>query len=255
MKILIIEDEANTARELGIMLSAIDPAIEICSILDSVEQSLKWFEDHQQPDLIFSDIQLADGLCFSIYAQVKIKCPIIFCSAFDEYLLTAFETNAISYLLKPVTKEKLQGALDKFNVLKSAFKPEPYNNAIEMLLKQIKQPHQTALLVNQGEKIIPVQTKDIACFYMENTIIQVITVKQQKYFIISTLDELEKKVNGDYFYRANRQFLINRSAVVNAERFFARKLVIKLNVETPETITVSKVKAVEFLTWLENGHG
>jgi two-component system response regulator LytT len=254
MKVLIIEDEAKTARELSSMLSAIDPAIEICAILDSVEQSLKWFKDHPQPDLIFSDIQLADGLCFSIYEQVKIKCPMIFCSAFDEYLLTAFETNAISYLLKPVTREKLQGALNKFDTLKSAFECEPYSNAIEMLLKQIKQPNQTTLLVNQGEKIIPIETKNIACFYMENTLIQVITLKQQKYFIINTMDELEKKLDHHYFYRANRQFLINRDSIINAERFFARKLVINLSVDIPETIKVSKVKAVEFLTWLENGY-
>jgi two-component system response regulator LytT len=254
MHVLIIEDEAKTARELSSLLSAIDPKIKIVTVLDSVEQAILWFNNNPQPDLIFSDIQLADGLCFSIYERVKIKCPIIFCSAFDEYLLTAFETNAISYLLKPVTKDKLQGALDKFNMLKAAFDNEPYGNAIEMLLKQIKKPYKTTLLVNQGEKIIPIHTKDIACFYMENTVIQVITLQHQKYFIISTMDELEKKVDHDYFYRANRQFLINRNAIINAERFFARKLVIKLSVDTPEIITVSKVKATEFLAWLENGH-
>lgn len=254
MKVLIIEDEAKTARELSNLLTSIDPHIKISGILDSVEQAIEWFTHNPQPDLIFSDIQLADGLCFSIYEQVKIKCPIIFCSAFDEYLLTAFETNAISYLLKPVTKDKLQGALNKFNTLKAAFDSEPYSNAIEILLKQVKQPYKTTLLVNQGEKIIPIQTKDIACFYMENTVIQVITLKHQKYFIVNTMDELEKKVDHDYFYRANRQFLINRNAIINAERFFTRKLIIKLSVETPETITVSKVKATDFLTWLENGH-
>ena len=254
MNVLIIEDEAKTARELSSLLIAIDPKIVIFAILDSVEQSLQWFKDNPQPDIIFSDIQLADGLCFSIYEQVKIKCPIVFCSAYDEYLLSAFETNAISYLLKPVTKEKLQGALNKFNTLKSAFENEPYGNAVEMLLKQIKQPHKITLLVNQGEKIIPIQTQDIACFYMEDTVIQVITLKQQKFFIVNTMDELEKKVDHNNFYRANRQFLINRSAIINAERFFARKLVVNLNVETPQTITISKVKATEFLTWLENGH-
>lgn len=254
MNVLIIEDEAKSARELSSLLTTIDPQIRICAILDSVDQSLQWFKENPQPDLIFSDIQLADGLCFLIYEQIKIKCPIIFCSAFDEYLLTAFETNAISYLLKPITKEKLQGALNKFNTLKLAFDNEPYGNAIEMLLKQIKQPYKTTLLVNQGEKIIPIQTQDIACFYMENTVIQVITLKHQKYFIVNTMDELEKKLDHESFYRANRQFLINRSAIINAERFFSRKLVVKLSVETPETITISKVKAIEFLNWLENGH-
>jgi len=254
MNVLIIEDEAKTARELSSQLNSIDPRINISAILDSVEQAVEWFNNNPQPDLIFSDIQLADGLCFSIYEQVKIKCPIIFCTAFDEYLLTAFETNAISYLLKPVTKDKLQGALNKFNTLKSAFGIEPYSNAIEMLVKQMKQPFKTTLLVNQGEKIIPIQTQDIACFYMENTVIQVITLKHQKYFIVNTMDEMEKKVDHGCFYRANRQFLINRNAIINAERFFARKLVIKLSVETPETITVSKVKATEFLGWLENDY-
>lgn len=251
MNVLIIEDEAKAARELSNMLVHIDDTINVLTILDSVEQSLQWFANHQQPDLIFSDIQLADGLCFDIYQQINIQSPVVFCTAFDEYLMDAFDTNAVSYLLKPITHEKLEKALDKFNMLRSAFEKEKDQTAFTGLLQQLKYNYKTALLVHYKEKIIPVQVKDIAFFYLDKTVLNITTVSNQKYFMSSTMDEVEKMLDPSVFYRANRQFIINKTAIMNAEHFFARKLVVKLCVEAPENIVVSKAKASEFLHWLE----
>lgn len=251
LNVLIIEDEAKAARELANMLKLIDEGINVLAIVDSVEQSLQWFAANKQPDLILSDIQLADGLCFEIYSQFSIKSPVIFCTAFDEYLMNAFDTNAISYLLKPVTREKLEKALDKFQAMKQAFGKTGDNNLTD-LLQQLKCQYKAALLVHHKEKIIPVPVKDIAYFYLDKAYITIVTNSNQKFHLSSTLDDIEKSLDPLLFYRANRQFLINKAAITNAERFFARKLVAKLAVDTPETVIVSKAKASEFLQWLES---
>lgn len=251
INVLIIEDEAKAARELANMLKLIDDTINIITILDSIEQSLQWFSQNKQPDLIFSDIQLADGLCFEIYQKIQVKSPVIFCTAFDEFLMNAFETNAVSYLLKPITKERIEKALEKFHSFRSVFEKDKTNPNLSELLQQLKFNYKTALLVNQLEKIIPVQVKDIAFFYLDKTTVNITTLNNQKYYLSSALDDVEKMIDPALFYRANRQFLINKYAIANAERFFARKLVARLKVDTPETIVVSKAKASDFLQWLE----
>lgn len=250
-RILIVEDEAKAARELAGILHAIDTDIEVLATLDSVEQAIAWFGANNQPDLIFSDIQLADGLCFDIYNQVNIQSPIIFCTAFDEYLMEAFETHAVSYLLKPVTRNKIEKALDKFYSLKSVFEKQEDQLKLHSLLRQVSHSYKTAMLVYQKEKIIPVQVKDIAFFYLNETVVNISTLSGQRYYLSTKMDELEKVLDPSMFCRANRQFLVNRAAVANAEKFFARKLAVKLTVSTPENIIVSKAKASEFLHWLE----
>lgn len=253
MRILIIEDEAKAARELQHILQQADADLEVVDTIESVERALQWFDIHPLPDLIFSDIQLADGLCFDLFRQRRIPTPVIFCTAFDEFLLHAFDTNAVSYLLKPVTREKVVKALDKYSLLKAAFDKGPAQQNLQHLLQQLPASYKTALLVHQQEKIIPLAVKEIAFFYLDNHVITATTLNHQKYFLTTTLDELEKLVEPSLFYRANRQFLIGRHAIVNAERFFARKLVVKLQVPVPEPIVVSKAKASEFLHWLEGG--
>jgi len=252
MNVLIIEDEPRAAKELKKMILQIDDTIQVAGILESVEQAKEWFAHNTQPDLILSDIQLADGLSFEIYNQVQVTSAVIFCTAFDEYLLHAFETNAVSYLLKPITIEKLEKALEKYEHMKASFANAQVPNNLQSLMQVIKPVHKTALLVNEKEKIIPVQVKDIACIYLDNTILQITTLQNRKYFITATMDETEKILNPADFYRANRQYLINRAAIANAERFFARKLVVKLVVPTEEQIVVSKAKSGDFLQWLES---
>lgn len=251
MRILIIEDEAKAARELSALITKADDTLQVMAITDSVEQTLQWLAANPAPDLIFSDIQLADGLSFEIFEKRKIGSPVIFCTAFDEYLMEAFDTNAVSYLLKPVTAEKVEKALEKFRQLKSAFRKEEQLPGMQQLLHQLKQPYKTALLVNQQEKIIPVQVKEIAYFYLDKTLVHITTLNKQQYCMSASLDDIEASLDPADFYRANRQFLINRGAIANAERSFARKLVARLQVNTPESIVVSKAKASDFLQWLE----
>lgn len=251
MKILIIEDEINAAKELERILLNQDTTNEVLAILDSVEAGIDFLERESPPELIFSDIQLADGMCFEIYGEVPVKSPIIFCTAYDEYMLDAFETNAVSYILKPITEEAVAKAIEKFKRLKSAFEPAVATRSIEKLGQQLKYTYKKTLLVEQREKIIPLPVSDIAYLYLENTVIKIATLKGQQYFITSTLDELERILDPELFYRANRQFIINRLAIASIERFFSRKLISKLVVETPETIVISKANSSDFLRWLE----
>lgn len=253
MTVVIIEDEMKAARDLQRMLQAIDDTIQVLTILDSIENGKQWFETNENPDLIFSDIQLADGLCFDLFKQVEVKCPVIFCTAFDEYLMTAFDTNAISYLLKPVSMEKMEKALAKYLTLKVGFQKKRAIDQIGNLLSGLKPAYKSTLLVHQKEKIIPVAVQEVAFFHLDAPMVSIVTLTQQKYHLALNLDDIEKTVDPAIFYRANRQFIINRTAIRTAEKFFARKLVAQLSVKTPEPVIVSKAKSSDFLKWLEGG--
>lgn len=251
MNILIIEDEIRTANELEKILLSIDPTIHILDKIDSIEASIAYLENNDHPDLIFADIQLADGMSFEIFQSIEVKSPIIFCTAFDEYMTEAFDTNAISYILKPVNKEKVSAALQKFQNLRIAFEPVKAAQNIANATRQLKLTYKTTLLVEHRQNIIPLPVSEIAFLYLDKTIIKITTFNNQTYHLTSSMDELEKNIDPEVFYRANRQFLINKKSIANIERFFTRKLAAKLIVSTPETVVVSKAKASEFLRWIE----
>lgn len=252
MKIVIIEDERFTARDLAQTLVQLDPSIEIMSILHSVEEGRAWFTDNGTPDLIFRDIQLGDGLSFEILGSEFV--PVIFCTAFDEYALNAFNSNGIDYILKPFTSESVGAALQKFKNLTKAKKealPDQYE-AVRRLLSEIKSPKPSSLLIQHRDVIMPIKIEDIAVFQLDYGLVQLLTFKKTKHFPNKSLDELEAIV-GEDFFRINRQFLVNRKAIVNASSIFSRKLSLSLSVAVDETITVSKEKSPVFLQWLSGG--
>ncbi|MCT3914446.1 DNA-binding response regulator [Elizabethkingia anophelis] len=251
MKILIIEDEVLTARELERMLMKIDDSITVVKILDSVSESISFLKHNKDIDLIFSDIQLVDGNSFELHDQGLVNCPIVFCTAFNEYLLKAFKTNALSYILKPLNIIEIENALMKYGSFKDAFQSRLQATSLQKVSSDLGLSFKSTLLLEQRGKIIPMPIKEIACFYLENSWTQVITKANQKYTVTSSLEVLEKQLNPDFFYRANRQFLIGRSSILSIERFFLRKLAVKLIVETPERVVISKAKASSFLRWLE----
>lgn len=250
MNILIIEDEAKTARELKVMVQRLDKGWQVTDILDTVKAAVDWFQSNPAPDLVFSDIQLADGLCFEIFRSVEVTCPVIFCTAYDQYAIQAFEANGIDYLLKPVDEDRLAGSLRKYKQLKQVLGGKaPAMN--DQLLAQLQARYKDSLLVFSKDKIIPVKTTDIAFIYSAGGTVTVCTRDRQAYLLKEALDELEPQLDPQLFFRANRQFIINRYALVMAEHFFSRRLVVKLEVETPERIVVSKVKAPALLAWME----
>ena len=254
MRVLIIEDERKAAQELQFQLLSLRPEWAIVDTLPSAADAIEWLSENRSPDLIFSDIQLADAVCFEIFKKVKVSCPVIFCTAYDEYAIRAFETNGIDYLLKPIDKARLEGSLNKLDMLRNALvhpHPNPEAN-IAALIGSLQTPVPKTILVHLKEKIIPVSYSDIAFFYYNQGLVMIKLNNGSSYHITQFIDEIETTADARQFYRANRQFLINRNAIRNIEKFFARKLVVKLNVDTPETLIVSKAKAGDFLTWLEN---
>ena len=252
MKIIVIEDEKFTADDLISTITSVEPEAEIVATLNSVKSSISYFRSQPHPDLIFSDIQLGDGLSFEIFNAVKITTPVIFCTAYDEYALNAFKTNSIDYVLKPFSTSAVEDALVKFNSLKQTFggNDQQYK-AIINLLQSRQTPQASSVLVHYKDKIMPLRLDHIALFYLDNKITYLTTLDQKTYSINKNLEELEQ-ISGNHFFRVNRQCLINRKTVIDASHYFSRKLSINITVPFHEKITVSKEKTPQFLAWLEN---
>lgn len=250
MKIVIIEDEELTANDLASTLVKADKTVEIEAVLRSVKESVSYFMENRDADLIFCDIQLGDGLSFEIFKKCTVNAPVIFCTAFDEYALKAFKANGIDYILKPFSKNTISDALQRYRVLKDNFiaKNLPVEKIREMLENR-KSMKQNTILVFHRENIIPVKIKDIAVFYIENEVSHLITFNRQHHTINKTIEELES-IAGYNFFRANRQFLINRNAVKDASQYFSRKLTVTLTIPFSDKITISKEKVTSFLDWL-----
>ena len=249
MKIIIIEDEKLTAEDLAETILRAEPTAEIISVLSSVKEARAYFNGPVDADLVFSDIQLGDGLSFEIFRDKEPDIPVIFCTAYDEYALNAFKTNGIDYILKPFSLQTVQAALDKYKNLKKVLSPLPNN--LEALLQVLDRGSRVAsVLVHYKDQIIPVSEKDIALICIRNETTLLKTFDQKSYFITRTLDDLESRL-GSGFFRANRQYLVNRTAVRSVENFGARKLALLLTLPHDETITVSKEKHTPLMHWLE----
>lgn len=248
MRILIIEDEKITADDLVHSIKQVRPDFKIIEALVSVKSTIAFLEKEPDIDLIFSDIQLTDGLSFDIFKKVKLNVPVIFCTAYDEYALNAFEANGIAYLLKPFTTESIQKAIEKFENF-THLKDDKLSRLIQFMEQSNVQNASPSLLIYQGEKIIPVNFDDIAVMYLQNGMVKLHTFDHQKYTASETLEELNK-IEYPNFFRANRQFIINRNAIKSAAKYFNRKLVLHLKIPFAEKIIISKEKATSFLDWL-----
>lgn len=251
MNIVIIEDEKITADDLAGTIKKVEPDALIEAIIGSVKSAVSYFQNHDAPDLIFCDVQLGDGLSFEIFSTVRVNSPVIFCTAYDEYALNAFKTNGIDYILKPFTSKAISDALNKYHNLKQTFSEKTqYKEILESLLNR-NIPKTAAILVHQYDRIMPVRLEDIALFYIEEENTYLVSFNKKVYVINKYLDELEQ-VCGNAFFRVNRQFLVNRKAVIDASHYFSRKLSVNISVPFTEKIIVSKEKTPQFLSWLQN---
>jgi two-component system, LytTR family, response regulator len=254
MNIVIIEDEGLVADDLELNIRKLmDEPVNIVQI-KSVKEGIAYFKTADAPDLIFSDIQLGDGLSFEILVAGLVSVPVVFCTAYDAYALDAFKANGIDYILKPFTSKTLNDALQKYRRLKQLFSTDQtpqYEALIQMLAGKDTQKAASVLVYHQ-DKIIPVNLDDIAMFYLANEITHLLTFSGKTFYPNKNLDELER-ISGNYFFRANRQYLVCRKAIKDVSNFFSRKLSINLNVPFAEKVIVSKGKAPQFLSWLAKG--
>ncbi len=248
MKILIIEDEKVTADDLVYCIKEVRPDFTVIKIVASIRAAVDFLQTNPSIDLIFSDIQLNDGLSFEIFKTVQIDVPVIFCTAYDEYALNAFDTNGIAYLQKPFSSETIEKSINKFEKL-----TKQNDNRLTKLLQYMEKSSMSkaspSVLVYQADKIIPVLLSDVALIYLKNGIVKLHTFDNQIFVVTETLDELFKINNSDFF-RANRQFLVHHKAIKNASKYFNRKLSLHLHIPFEEKIIISKEKASTFLDWL-----
>lgn len=254
MKILIVEDEYLFFLELKKLLLEINPAIEILGNVTGVDETVNWLLSNDQPDLIFLDIQLTDGMSFEIFDKVKIKCPVIFTTSFDNYAIKAFDLNSIDYIIKPVDKEKLTKSLSKYQDIKNYFSKDDIVSELKKVYSSLKsesESYKQRLLIYKGDQLVSVETNEIAYFYSEEKATIVTTKGSQRYQANSSLDELEKQLNPKVFFRANRQFILNIQSIVKTSTYFNYRLKVEVKPPIDKEIFISREKAQAFRDWLD----
>lgn len=253
MNILIIEDEAPAVRRLKSLLDKIDDSIVVLDDIDSVEDAIEWLNENKHPDLIFSDIQLADGLSFSIFESVKINCPIIFTTAYDEYAVKAFELNSLDYLLKPYTQEQLEKALIKLNRNNTSSDSDKLLKVIEQfkISQESSKTYKSRFLISKADSLIPIKADEVAYIFTEDKAVLLKTKTNQQFFINYTLDELEELLDPSIFFRLNRQFIINIDSITKINNYFNGKLKVNISPVFNDDIIVSRAKAPLLKSWME----
>ena len=255
MKILIIEDEAAAARRLQKMLESSPFELTIPGQTDSVETTVEWLQTHPQPDLIFSDIHLADGLCFEIFEQVTPDCPIIFTTAYDQYAIQAFKLNSIDYLLKPVKQAELTQSLQKFHKLhkKHTYPAVDYASLLKMVQQPNAPAYQKRFVIRFGQTIKAIDVADAAYFYTESKINFITTFEGKRYPVDYNLEQLANLLDPAVYFRINRQFIININAIQEMYAYSKSRVKLMLNPETAQETIVSKERSPLFKEWLKGG--
>ena len=253
-KILILEDEEPASKRLEKMISEIEPDSAIVASIDSVAGAISWLKSNTSPDLIFSDIQLSDGISFEIFKSAEPQCPVIFVTAYDQYALDAFKLNSIDYLLKPVKKEELKNAIAKFKKITPTSSLPPFD--IEKLIMAYGGQHASykkRFVVKYGEHIKTITSDEIAYFYTEDKI-NFLTTKEGRRFIIDfNLDALDAVLDPKMFFRINRQFIISINSIAEMFSYSKSRVLIKLNPPSKHETIVSTERSAAFKSWLDDG--
>lgn len=251
MKILLIEDEYHAQEYLIGLLKEVAPTVEILAKIDSVEESVDWLANNPDPDLIFMDIQLADGLSFSIFKKIKVNAPTIFVTAFDKYTLEAFKVNSIDYLLKPVDAQELENALDKYERIhasKYGFNTDSLQKALSQFSP--KNNFRQRFLIKQGKDFIYVPTKDIAYIYSEDSLTFLMDRQNKRHLLEAPLDQIEKQLDPDQFFRINRKQIVHIESIQKIFSFFNNRLKLNLAPESKAEAIVSRERVKYFKEWV-----
>ena len=252
---IIIEDEAIIAKVLENKIKKVAPDVQILDILPSLKTARRWLSEHAEPDLMFMDVQLSDGVSFEIFNEFTLKCPVIFTTAYDEYAIRAFKVNGVDYLLKPVKDDELAAAIEKCRSMAKRTGAPPTD--MQALLQALTNPSKTSaykekFIVNIRNQWMPVSTKDIACFSKE-VLNYIYMFNGERYMIdFTTLEEIEELLDPKQFYRANRQFIINIEAVQTVKPIENSKLLVRLKEPNHKLeIDMSRLKSPDFKKWLD----
>jgi len=249
MQILILEDEALVAKNLEKLVRQLLPNATLQGPLVSVEASMNWLKQHSEPDLILSDIQLADGVSFDIFQELHLSCPIIFTTAYDEYAIRAFKLNSIDYLLKPIDKQELERAFEKFHRLKNT--PQQLRDLLTDLGNRSVKKYKHRFTAHYQRSVVAVADTRIAYFVREEVIWLITSDNQRLITDYQSLDEVEELLDPIDFFRANRQYIVRKSVIESYRTHYLGKIELSLTVPAKEEIVISKDKAASFRVWFE----
>lgn len=255
LRIVLIEDEPVTARNLAYILQTLDSSIRIVAMPGSVSEATAWFiSNKDQYDLVFMDVRLADGVSFDIFKKAPVTRAVIFVTAYHDYAIEAFKNNGIDYILKPFNEREIQRALNKYAQL---VRPAEVNTddgpKLASLLEEFSarvRSYKRSFLVNYRDKLIPLETGRIVWFYTAHELVYAHVNDGRQYVLEETLEQLESQVDPQFFFRANRQFIINRTAITEIEYYLHGRLWVKLDPSPAEKVLISKARAPQFKNWL-----
>lgn len=249
MKVLLIEDERPASQKLIRLLEEIDSNIEIVDVLRSVEQTINWFLSHPEPELIFMDIQLEDGVCFEIFEKIDLKTPVIFTTAYDKYTLKAFKVNSVDYLLKPIVFEELKDAIKKFREFRSL---KVDFEKFESVLNHLQTKTKERFLIKIGEHYRSIPTSKINCFYINERCNFLLVDTGKNYPVDYSLDKIEQLVDAKLFFRINRNYIINFSAIKDIVAYSSNRLKITLiSWDGDNELLVSRERVLKFKEWMD----
>lgn len=248
MRILIIEDEQRAASQLQRMLKTCSFEFQLVGLIDTVEDAVKWFQENPNPDLVFMDIQLADGLSFEIFQKTKVDAPIIFTTAFDQYAIQAFKVNSVDYLLKPIQKDDLSAALDKFTKSNTTATLTP--SVLQQLLGNLQvTPNREGLLVKEGSGFVQIKISELLYCYSEDSITFGVTAGK-RFIIDETVDELFNSLDQNKFYRINRGQIVAKTAIRKIDPYFNHRAKLSITNPRDQEFIVSRPKTSDFKEWM-----
>ncbi len=251
MNVLIIENEPPAAGKIVRLLKEIDKSIKVLDVIETVEEAINRLQTDPRPDLIFMDIQLDDGLCFEIFETANIDVPVIFTTAYDEYTLKAFKVNSVDYLLKPIDKESLESAVNKFRKLFYDNK-DPFRRDFRELINEFKNQYKSRFLIKIGEKYRSVATAEISHFHICERNVFLTDFQGREYGIDYSLDQIQSVLDPRRFYRINRECIVNIDAISLMYSYSSSRLQLTLkNMEKNEQFVVSREKVADFKKWID----
>ncbi|MCG2462774.1 LytTR family DNA-binding domain-containing protein [Flavobacteriaceae bacterium F89] len=253
MKVVIVEDELAASENLIFHLKSLNPDIEVIQVLDTVKSAISFFSQPQEVVLAFMDIHLADGISFEIFDKVRIDIPVIFTTAYNQYALKAFKVNSIDYLLKPIDETELSKALEQFKV-QSAKEPlfDDKMSGLLQLVKNQTKTYKSTYLVSHRDQLVPLKTVNIAYLYIDMGVVKAVSKDNRSFVMDDKLEDIENELSPDQFFRANRQFIVQKESIDHVNHYFNGKLIVNTVPISKERIVVSKAKAMEFKKWLDS---
>ncbi|MDF9798768.1 two-component system LytT family response regulator [Catalinimonas alkaloidigena] len=251
MKILIIEDEKAAAKRLISLIRQLDAKAEVLDVLDTVKLSVRWFHENPGPDLVFMDIQLADGLSFDIFEQYTLSIPVIFTTAYDQYAIKAFKVNSIDYLLKPIVPEELESALKKFKDHYHQQSGQIDFRQIQQTMKALTKAYKSRFIVKVGEHIKAVEVGDIHYFCSREKMTYMFAHDGRHYIVDYSLDHLENSLDPKVFFRISRKYIVSVQAIADIITYSSSRLRLILRQSDDKDILVSRERVAGFKAWLD----